>query len=136
MFDDDNTLARKRDARHDRAQSLRLFFALVLLLAGLGTVVAVLVQAYHLLHGPDDAYLLRKIASIDASQLIVTWSNGGKVSLPPNLLMVCGYVIAVFLLLVAATIAGTLIRSGASLLMSADGPRSVRTSAPAARTPV
>jgi hypothetical protein len=124
MFDDDNTLARKRNARYHRAQSLRMFFALVLLLIGLAIVVAVLLQAYHLLHGPDDAYLLRKIAFIDASQIVISWSNGGKVSLPPNLLMVSGYVIAVFLLLIAATLAGTLIRVGASLLMSVDSPRS------------
>jgi hypothetical protein len=123
MFDDDNTLARKRNARHDRAQSLRLLFSLVLLVGGLVLVVAVLVQAYHLLHGPDDPYLLRKIGSIDASQLVITWSNGGKVSLPPNLLMISGHVIVVFLLLVSATLAATLIRVGASLLMSVDNTR-------------
>src|SRR3954464_13298848 len=100
MFDNESTLAAKAIADFRRTQSLRRTLGIALIVAGVVVAVGILIQAKQLISGPDDPYLLHKLASIDASEMSVTWSNGnGKVTLPPNVLMIIGYVVAVFILM-------------------------------------
>ena len=99
----------------DAAKAARVLFGAVLLAAGVGVVIWLVVIVHQALTGPAEFGLLRRLWAPQPGDLVLTLPQG-NVELPPALVAIAGYFIQFLLLAVIGRTAVALIQQGASLL--------------------
>lgn len=101
----------------DEANRLtRAVVGIILLAVGVIVVVGLLIQIKQLLLGPNDPYLLKRLAA-ESQQVVVQWGDK-RIEFPPQLPLVVGYFLAVLLLWIAAKLAHAFLSLGTTVLLS------------------
>ncbi len=112
--------------RTDPADALRLFFASVLLAAGIALSIWLVVIVYHIVTSPNEVHLVQRIMPTRTEDLTII-VPAGKIELPRHAFVLSGFLMVLLLLLPVTKIALTLIRLGAAMLQQKSGSQEATT---------